>query len=204
MGYQESLVYINDRNKFEDLVELIRKERAEWINSKGIQAYGIITLKQDISGDLSEICMPHIDFHFKKGKKFIVIGGERYAQRSIDRIFGDNYLKGTYCTFIECFLSTGLLQDRGRTMSKWEDFDYGLDKEYYVIYDYYTKEVVEIVKGSCKDAKEVEDRLKDNYKLLVSIDKLASITEIKEWIERCDLKINYTDKKHKLIFDEVN
>lgn len=139
MGYQESFIYVKDDKNFDRLVELVRKQAATWENWRDIEAVEILELNKNITISLEEMCMPDRRKMFKKGKKFILVVGERSGQRSIYRMFGNAFVRGSKdfipdvdIIFAECFADTGIFEKR-QDIATITPFDFKMDTEYHVL-----------------------------------------------------------------------
>lgn len=130
MGYQESYVRMKDRNKFDDLVNLIRQVGRDYYEENGAEPVEIITLNKAIQGDLSYMCRPYEKYNFPVGEKFIYFVGERYLQRSVDRLLEDINIEGVEIYFTECFPSDKIFEgNKGNIYATHKEFMWDLDCE---------------------------------------------------------------------------
>lgn len=103
MGHQESFIKIRDINKFDDLVNLIREIGKDYYEENMAEPVEIITLNKAIKGDLGFMCRPYEKYSFPKGERFIYFAGDRYLQRSVERLLNEIYIEGVEIYFCECF-----------------------------------------------------------------------------------------------------
>lgn len=206
MGYQESYVYVSNDKKFEELIEVIKKHRIDWVNEWDIEAAGIVTLNENLKGTLAFTCKPYDKYNFKKGKKLVHVCGERYGQRSLHSMFGDDWVEGLDYMFAECLHMVegkGLFGDQRKVNCDYEKFDYGRDDEYMILYDSDSNEVLDIIKGGWNEYEAYKKKVGLENGWIPRYERLA-IDELKMMIEKHDLKIDYTDQKYKVFFGDVS
>ena len=127
MGYQESYFKMKNSKDFDKLVQAIKVNNENDFDCA--MPVAIITLNKPISGDLSFMCHPEKDYHFKTGEKFIYVVGERYNQRNPMNFFEncnvkpENLYRDIKIYFTECFPSDDIFENNDTThMATHEEF----------------------------------------------------------------------------------
>lgn len=130
MGYQESYVRINDKNKFDSLVNIIRGIGKDYYEENMAEPVEIITLNKPIKGDLSYMCRPNEKYSFPIGEKFIYFVGERYLQRSVSNLLNYSDIEGVEIYFCECFPSDKIFRkNKANVYATHEEFTWNSDGE---------------------------------------------------------------------------
>jgi hypothetical protein len=47
-----SYIYVDDDSKFDDLIDLVKKQKKRWDEKYVMEAAGIVTLKEDVEGNI--------------------------------------------------------------------------------------------------------------------------------------------------------
>ena len=103
MGYQESLIKVNNSKDFNEAVKYIQSNKED-LEIKGVYPATVVELKKDLSISADYMLEPGTKVNFKEGEKLICITGDRYHQNCVGIFENDwDLLTGTGVYFIECF-----------------------------------------------------------------------------------------------------